>query len=1399
VIAAILPRALSLLALLACLLSSTALHATPPRFGVTLITHGYQVTPGRPEWLISMAEAVFMRNGARIPIYVVKVTKNLDTGDLDATYERLEGPLLNIEDVASLIVIIDWSEVACFDVQPKCPDEAPTSIVGERVWATLQQDPQTMTLLTQTSVHLIAHSRGSGVISKLAYKLGERGIWVDHLTFLDPQPVTSFGDFPSKAWENVVYAEDYWEVIPPYFPWGEDVHGSFDPNLSLLLLCPSPCLDPTTHHSEVHAYYHGTIDAGASSDGAGIEIPGRWYESGGFAARSATGYVFSRAGQPQGWPGTRPSKGIHQGFPGGAEGNRTDPISPPFPFGISYPNILLRTLAPNAAMVGQTISIPYIVQSQLSPHTVTLELDDDTNPFNGSGSCATASPVVKEVLFSPIAGWDALHQCNSGPNCEFALPSVAAAACYVRATVRNTDNELTRYDYTITPLTIGIPPPATPVASFEIPQNYATNQHDERILGVVGASGLTVTTSGMLSPSLSLGGCNGGDQGDYIEIRDQTGAVIRRLNGAWNQTFDVAGSWIRVLFHSNCYTYPDAWVGPAIVSVVASGGSPRDFEVPTNYGIGSDYEQVLSVPGARNLAITTSGRLSPSLWNCGSADTGDYIEILDKTGTMIRRLNGSWSQAFNVSGDSIRVRFHSNCYTYPDSWIGPANVHIAATDDPARNFAVPLNYGIGSDYEQTLGVPGAPGLVITTSGRLSPSLWNCGSGDVGDYIEIRDIAGKVIRRLNGTWDQTFNVAGSAVRVTFHSNCYTYPDSWTGPASVSVAASSEPPRNFGVPANYGISSDYEQTLTVPGAQALSVSTSGALSSSLWNCGSADVGDYIEIRDKDEKTIRRLNGTWDQTFNVAGDLVHVLFHSNCYTYPDSWIGPATVNVVATTGSPRDFGVATNYGISSDYQQTLFVPGAETLTVTTSGKLSPNLLGNCGGSDTGDYIEIRDQTGAVTRRLSGDWNQTFGVAGPWIRVLFHSNCYTYPDALVGPAAVSIAAQTVGSSDSVPDALVFASSKGAAPGALVESSPVVVAGINTPTTISAANGFYRVNGGALTTLAGTLNPGDSVVAVGIAPALPGKTGVTTITVGGISGTFGVTTRYRRAADFSGNGQSDIAWRNSATGALAIWLTNASAIGTAFYGVPPDWELIGTGDFDGDGRADVLWRRPATGETAIWFMNGGSVSASSFFAVPLDWDVSAIADVDGDGKEDLLWRRTSNGDVAIWFMNGAAALGTAFFNVPTDWALEEASDFDGDGKSDLLWRRTSDGALALWFMNGATRTSVAFYSVPSEWTVAGTGDLDGNGKAEILWRRGGSGDLAIWFMNGAARETSAFFNVPPVWSLINSGDFDGDGNGDLLWRNASDGTLAIWYMNGTSRAATAFYGVPKEWAVVAP
>src|SRR5437667_5515522 len=78
--------------------------------------------------------------------------------------------------------------------------------------------------------------------------------------------------------------------------------------------------------------------------------------------------------------------------------------------------------------------------------------------------------------------------------------------------------------------------------------------------------------------------------------------------------------------------------------------------------------------------------------------------------------------------------------------------------------------------------------------------------------------------------------------------------------------------------------------------------------------------------------------------------------------------------------------------------------------------------------------------------------------------------------------------------------------------------------------------------------------------------------------------------------------------------------------------------DFSGDGHSDVLWRNTLTGENYLYPMNGTTILAGDGYVrtvADLNWTVAGIGDFDGDGKADILWRNTSTGQNYIYFMDG--------------------------------------------------------------------------------------------------------------------------------------------------------------------
>jgi hypothetical protein len=280
---------------------------------------------------------------------------------------------------------------------------------------------------------------------------------------------------------------------------------------------------------------------------------------------------------------------------------------------------------------------------------------------------------------------------------------------------------------------------------------------------------------------------------------------------------------------------------------------------------------------------------------------------------------------------------------------------------------------------------------------------------------------------------------------------------------------------------------------------------------------------------------------------------------------------------------------------------------------------------------------------------------------------------------------------------------------------------------------------------------------------------------------------------DFNADGRADIVWRNTSSGASAVWLMNGVNIASTGFpgGVPLTWQIAGVGDLNGDGKADLIWRNMSSGAVSVWFMNGATITSTGFPpGAPLVWQIAGVGDLNGDGKADLIWRNTSNGTVAVWLMNGTTITSTGFpAGASLVWQIAGVGDLNGDGKADLIWRNMSSGAVSVWLMNGFNIASTGVPGgAPLAWQIAGVGDMDGNGRADLVWRHTSSGAVAVWFMNGTTIASTGFpAGASLVWQIAGVGDLNGDGKADLIWRNTSNGTVAVWLMNGLTISSTGY------------
>ncbi|MDO9453790.1 MAG: choice-of-anchor U domain-containing protein [Stagnimonas sp.] len=99
----------------------------------------------------------------------------------------------------------------------------------------------------------------------------------------------------------------------------------------------------------------------------------------------------------------------------------------------------------------------------------------------------------------------------------------------------------------------------------------------------------------------------------------------------------------------------------------------------------------------------------------------------------------------------------------------------------------------------------------------------------------------------------------------------------------------------------------------------------------------------------------------------------------------------------------------------------------------------------------------------------------------------------------------------DTTPDAFGFAPRSDTEPGAVVESESVTIRGIDSAAAVTVQGGDYRINGGSYGSAAGTLANGDTVQLRHTASLMFSTTTVTTLSIGGVTGSFTSSTRAQQ------------------------------------------------------------------------------------------------------------------------------------------------------------------------------------------------------------------------------------------------------------------------------------------------
>ena len=378
-------------------------------YGVTIITHGFNGDAG---WLYGMAKAVqenivdgYSLKNEDAPIYKIAVTALIEDGFTSSLTVRLteysSGNEVTWDSIKAThpILILDWTDVDGW------PLLYSTQQIASVVTTALLNNNNN---LLSAPIHLIGHSRGGSLIGSLAEDLGQKGIWVDQTTFLDPHPTMNANPFNNDWGQNtgmtvpwnVVFADNYYQVGGVSWPNGGDVYGATSIELQDPVLYNGSATEGYGMfgggaHSDVHLWYHGTIpkdisdgfsDGQETITGTGTEAS-TWYLSGNFVAtsvdvafdRETMGYYYSLV---EG--GTRPGSGLSTSFGGDVvRGGAIESNNGWANIGYITNNDIGKT----SYTVEDTLNLSYYYDSYNDSNaTISFFLDDDCNPYNNDNN-----------------------------------------------------------------------------------------------------------------------------------------------------------------------------------------------------------------------------------------------------------------------------------------------------------------------------------------------------------------------------------------------------------------------------------------------------------------------------------------------------------------------------------------------------------------------------------------------------------------------------------------------------------------------------------------------------------------------------------------------------------------------------------------------------------------------------------------------------------------------------------------------------------------------------------------------------------------------------------------------------------------------------------------------------
>lgn len=270
--------------------------------GLTIITHGYIIGQELPQWVRNMANEVNTRLDVSHPIYRLQYDKEGLGKEDDKIYLRDGDINIDTSSTGGAIIMLDWASLSDEVLQYK------TQEVADKFYEYLFENNSSPieNKLEEIPIHLIGHSRGASLNSRIAERLAKKGIIIEQVTTLDPHPVTgtTADDVLPTTYINTIYADNYYQIGDGLHDFeGRPVYGAADHVLAGIFEEDEEGL-ACVAHSLVHTYYLGTVNPDQESDGT-CDINEEWYGSD--FLRRKTGFNYNRSANYH-------QRGLHEGY-----------------------------------------------------------------------------------------------------------------------------------------------------------------------------------------------------------------------------------------------------------------------------------------------------------------------------------------------------------------------------------------------------------------------------------------------------------------------------------------------------------------------------------------------------------------------------------------------------------------------------------------------------------------------------------------------------------------------------------------------------------------------------------------------------------------------------------------------------------------------------------------------------------------------------------------------------------------------------------------------------------------------------------------------------------------------------------------------------------------------------